>query len=83
MLTTKAKGYKSEVDFHPEPADRKPILRPKITKEEFIEGVRYYIGQGKIYLADQFDKFFKPQVRLTMRKKQFKGDLIGGGAAWQ
>ncbi len=52
------------------------LKQPKITGEKFIDGVRYYIGEGKEYLAELFDKMFKCE-KSKIKPFGFKGEQIG------
>lgn len=54
-------------------AERPMIKRPKITGEKIVDGVRFYLGEGKEYLANLFDEMFLPKVKLKVRKNSYKG----------
>ena len=58
------------------------VKAPKIKASETIEGTTYYLGEnGKQYIADLYDKYFKT-VKTKIKGRYHKGDLIGG-AAWR
>lgn len=50
-------GKEKFVGWH---AEVSALIKPKIHNEKTINGVRYYFGNGKRYVADLFDKVFKP-----------------------
>lgn len=77
--------HKGEIEFK---ADVPLVKAPKISATTVIDGITYYLGEnGKQYIADRFDAFFKRAVQFKL-KGQFtngkftKGDLIGQ-AAWR
>ena len=73
MYTTKTSfGNGGTVEYRPEV----PFLKqPKVHGEKIIKGVRYYLGEGKIYVADLFDQMFKT-VKTNIKGKEYKG-VIG------
>jgi len=56
---------------------------PKIVKEKVVKGIKYYFGEnGKQYIADRFDAFFKRACDFKMKGRYHKGYLIGQ-ASWR
>jgi hypothetical protein len=80
MTVIQANGKKGELQFH---ADTPLIVAPKILSSKIENNVTYYIGEnGKKYIADLYDKYFKT-VKTKMKGKFHKGDLIGNAAVWE
>jgi len=63
----------NNVEWHP---DVPFLTKPKIVGEKIVDGVRYYIGEGKEYIAELFDKMFKCE-KSAIKPQSFKGELIG------
>ena len=72
--------HRGEVDFR---ASVPFVQAPKIVKEKVVKGIKYYLGDnGKQYIADLYDKYFKRSVEFKIKGKYHKGNLIGQ-AAWR
>ncbi len=73
MYTTKtAFGNGGTLNYHAQV----PFLKqPKILGEKIVDGVKFYVGEGKEYVADLFDQMFKT-VKTNIKGKEYKG-VIG------
>ena len=66
MYTTKtASGTTGSINYH---AQVPFLTKPKIIGEEIRDGVRYYLGEGKEYIAERFDLMFKTVKGEVLRK---------------
>jgi hypothetical protein len=62
--------FNCATDWHPE---KKEWHMPKIVSHLTIDGIKYYLcDQGKMYVAELFDKFFNVK-RGTILNKKYKG----------
>ena len=54
-------GHNKSISWH---ADMPFLVRPKVQKRpKVIDGIKYYLGlKGETYVAELFDKMFKPII---------------------
>ena len=53
-------GHNKSISWH---ADMPFLVRPKVQKRtKIIDGIKYYLGKDKMYVAELFDKMFKPII---------------------
>lgn len=62
--------------------DKPKWIKPKVSTEKVIDGVRYYFEGKRRFVADAFDKFFNPQVRVQIKSLKWKGENNNKKHAW-